>query len=178
MSPVIRPLSSRDRAAFEAHFARHRAESGQGGDVHFMPFEPGDPLGPSGLDGDALTRPLSDLRWQRWFVAFSDHRNIVGHVNLTGDTLRVGRHRCELGIGIERSHRARGLGRRLMTTAMEFAEASGSLAWIDLRVFAHNVPARALYRALGFEEIGTIADRFRIGGTSVDDVMMTLRLPG
>ncbi len=51
-----------------------------------------------------------------------------------------------------------------------------SLEWIDLKVFAHNTPARSLYRELGFVDIGVVRDRFRIGGQSIDDVIMTLDL--
>ena len=63
-----------------------------------------------------------------------------------------------------------------MTTAIAFAAGSETLEWIDLRVFALNTTARALYRDLGFVEIGTVVDRCRIGDTSIDDVLMTLPL--
>jgi len=172
MELTIRPLTARDVMAFDAHFARHRAESGRG-DPHFMPYEPGGD-GPRGLSPVALDRPLDQPGWQRWFAALTDDGRIVGHVNLKGDTLRTGLHRCRLGIGIERSHRQRGLGTRLMTTAIEFAREARSIDWIDLTVFAHNSAARGLYARLGFREVGTIPDRFRIGPTSIDDVMMTL----
>ena len=95
-------------------------------------------------------------------------------MDLKGDALAAGLHRSELGIGIERSYRGRGLGRQLMQVAIDFALGAATLDWLDLKVFAHNTPARALYRSLGFEEIGTVIDRFRIGGVSVDDVLMTL----
>jgi RimJ/RimL family protein N-acetyltransferase len=43
-------------------------------------------------------------------------------------------------------------------------------------VFGHNAAALALYRDLGFEEAGTVTDRFRIDGRSIDDVIMTLNV--
>ena len=110
------------------------------------------------------------------FVAVSDGNDIVGHVDLKGDHLKTGLHRCELGIGIERPYRGRGLGRRLMETAIEFARAADTLSWMDLRVFSHNVAGRALYRSLGFSEVGTLVDRFRIDGQRIDDVVMTLKV--
>ena len=177
MTPVqIRPLTLSDLPSYEAHAKRHRNESGHG-DLHFWPFEANDVTGPKGLSADALTRPLTDIGWQRCFVALSkDESSIVGDVNLKGDGLRTGLHRCELGIGIERPYRKQGLGRRLMATAIEFAAGAKSLGWIDLKVFAHNTPARSLYRELGFVEIAVVRDRFRIGGQSIDDVIMTLDL--
>ncbi len=142
-----------------------------------MPFAPEDPDGPKGLDADSMDLPLTEPGWQRWFVALeeSDSR-IVGQVDLKGDGLRAGLHRCELGLGIERPHRGGGLGRRLMVTAIEFARSEESLSWVDLRVFAHNAAGRALYRKLGFTEVGTLTDRFRIQGVPIDDVMMTLNV--
>jgi len=97
-------------------------------------------------------------------------------VDLKGDGLKTGRHRCELGIGIEREHRGKGLGRRLMETAVEFARDAGTLTWVDLRVFAHNATARALYLDMGFSEVGTLVEGFRIEGQTVDDVIMTLKV--
>jgi len=48
--------------------------------------------------------------------------------------------------------------------------------WIDLGVFAHNEAARALYKSVGFVEVGTVKDQFRVDGVSIDDVSMTLAL--
>jgi len=174
MLPTIRPLTRDDLTPFEAHFHRHRAESGRG-DHHFMPFAPGDPNGPRGLDPEALRLPLDAPGWQRWFVATVTSEDlIIGHVNLKGDGLRAGLHRCELGIGIERGYRSQGLGRRLMNTAIAYARDEPRLAWVDLRVFGHNAAGRALYGSLGFVEVGTLLDRFRIEGQQIDDVIMTL----
>ena len=103
-------------------------------------------------------------------------RRVVAHVNLKGDGLATGLHRCELGIGIEEAYRSAGLGRRLMGTAIDFARHAPSLNWLDLRVFSHNTPARVLYISLGFKEVGTWFDRFRISGQSIDDILMTLNV--
>jgi RimJ/RimL family protein N-acetyltransferase len=65
-----------------------------------------------------------------------------------------------------------------MTRAIAFAADAEPIHWLDLKVFGHNTPARALYRSLGFVEIGTVADRFRIEGVSIDDVLMTLDVSG
>ncbi len=181
MSQAIRPLTPVDWSRFQAHFKRHRAESGRG-DPHFMPFAPDDPDGPKGIDLEALGRPVSEKGWQRCWVAMVDDDpvgtagRIVGHVELKGSGLSTGLHRCELGIGIERPYRGGGLGRRLMTAAIEFARGLETLAWIDLRVFAHNEAGRALYRDLGFVEVGTLVDRFRVEAQTIDDVIMTLRI--
>ena len=171
----IRPMTLDDLERFQEHSTRHRAESGRG-DQHFMPFAPDDPAGPRGPDVDALGRPLSELGWQRWFIAVAERADIIGHVDLKGERLWAGLHRCELGIGIERPYRGRGLGRRLMETAIEFAREQDTLSWIDLRVFSPNATAKALYQGLGFSEVGVLIDRFRIEGERIDDVIMTLNV--
>ena len=175
MSYSVRPFSPEDLAALQAHLARHRAESGRG-DPHFMPFAPGNLQRPREFDLAATEKALTEVGWQRWFVAVGKSGEIVGNLDLKGDSLETGLHRCELGIGIERRHRRAGLGRRLMEAAIEFAREAETLTWLDLRVFGHNLPAMALYRCLGFSEIGKVEDRFRVEGQVIDDLLMTLRV--
>lgn len=127
-----------------------------------------------------LTPNSSNLPWiprggQRWWVArTSRNGDIVGHVDLKGNHLKTGMHRCELGIGIEHAYRGQGMGRWLMQTAIDFARSAPTLKWLDLRVFADNKNARLLYTKLGFVELGVVVDRFQIDGVSMDDALMTL----
>ena len=37
--------------------------------------------------------------------------------------------------------------------------------------------ARRLYERFGFEVVGTLHDRFRVDEVTIDDTLMTLRLP-
>lgn len=171
---TVRPLSEALVPALLAHLGRHRAESGAEGELIFMPFEPGGDAGPRGIDRSAWEAPLDQPGWQRWFVALAPAGSIVGHIDLKGDSLATGLHRCELGIGLENAYRGAGLGRRLMGAALDFARQAPSLAWVDLRVFGHNHRARALYESLGFVHQGTLRDRFRIRGERIDDELMAL----
>ncbi|HWK55114.1 MAG TPA: N-acetyltransferase [Hyphomicrobiales bacterium] len=172
----IEPFTHDAGTALEAHLQRHRLESGNS-DIHFMPFAPGSSHGPRGINLESALLPLDTPGWQRWFCAREiGSGNIVGHVNLKSDSLETGLHRCELGIGIERAFRGQGLGKRLMNHAIAFARNSEHLTWIELKVFAHNSAARALYRQLGFEEVGMVPDRFRILGESIDDAIMILNV--
>ena len=157
---AIRPLAKADILAYLEHFERIRAESGRDGDLHFMPYAPGDKV-PNAFDAAAFKLDCGTPGWRRLHVA-ADGDRIVGHVLLKGDSLQSGLHRCNLGIGLERAYRGRGIGRRLLHAAIEFARGVGTLEWIDLGVFAHNAVARALYRSVGFREIGTTLDRFDV----------------
>jgi len=172
----IRAVEAAHTEALQAHFDRHRAESGRG-DIHFMPFAPDDPDGPRGLNTDGLALPLSEPAWQRAFAAWSGNE-VVGHVDLKGGRLKSTLHRCELGIGIERHARGAGLGRALMLRAIEHVQKAPGLDWLDLRTFGHNTPALALYQSLGFVEVGVIEDFIRVEGERIDDVLMTLSVSG
>lgn len=164
-------------ARLAEHIARHRLESGRDGDIHFMPFLPADPNGPKAPALGCLQRAVNELGWQRWWVAqlMQDGR-CVGHVNLRGASIDATLHRCELSIGIERGYRGRKLGMALMESAINFSRDMPSLAWLDLKVFAHNVRAIRLYESLGFEAYGKVVDVVRIGDEQIDDVLMTLNV--
>lgn len=174
---LIAPLNLSDLAAFQEHFQRHKAESGQDGDIVFMPFEPGGIEGPQGLNTEELEYELTTPGWQRWWALRDETgQHIVGHVDLKGSRLSAMLHRCELGIGIERGHRHNGHGRALMQAAIDFCRAAPSLDYLDLRVFSHNHTARRLYQSLGFREVAVMPDLMRIQGESIDDVFMTLNV--
>jgi GNAT superfamily N-acetyltransferase len=174
---AIALLSDEHAPTLCAHIRRHGAESGRDGDPIFRPRSSGEELD----EGAAIerhragwARPLSEPMWLRTWGLFEDGL-VLGHLDLNGGRLPAELHRATLGMGLERPARRQGHGRALMETAIAWARELG-LAWLDLGVFAHNAPARALYASIGFVEIGTTRDQFRVDGTSVDDVAMTLRL--
>lgn len=173
----ILPFHLDHQKKLSEHFKRHRAESGKNS-IHFMPFSPDDPDGPRGITVDKAFQDMDQPGWQRWFCAHETETGfIIGHVDLKSDPLRASLHRCELGIGIEAPYRNSGLGRRLMLEAISYVRHSQTVEWIDLRVFANNKPAMSLYKNMGFIEVGTLIDRFRIDSQSIDDVIMTLHVP-
>ncbi|HEU0035071.1 MAG TPA: GNAT family N-acetyltransferase [Kofleriaceae bacterium] len=174
---TIRILDDRDLTALVAHLVRHGRESGVDGDVIFRPRSAREPIDEAGLRERlvaAWARGLDEPHWTRTWGAI-DGDAIVGHADLHGGRLAAELHRATLGMGIERGARGRGLGKQLLAQLVAWARDRG-LAWIDLGVFAHNAPARALYRSIGFVEVGTTVDRFRVDGTQIDDVAMALRL--
>ena len=173
---IVRLVEEHARAVC-AHIARHGAESGQGGDVIFRPRSRDEELDEiEAIERHRVgwARPLSEPLWLRSWGLF-EGEDVVGHLDLHGGRLPAELHRATLGMGLERRARGQGHGRALIEGAIAWARDHG-LAWIDLGVFAHNAPARALYAKVGFVEVGTTRDQFRVDGTSIDDVAMTLRL--
>jgi ribosomal protein S18 acetylase RimI-like enzyme len=58
-----------------------------------------------------------------------------------------------LGIGIRREFERQGLGREMMVALHQVAREMGATA-VRLRVHPDNVGAAALYRAMGYQEVG------------------------
>ncbi|MFZ1990626.1 MAG: GNAT family N-acetyltransferase [Alphaproteobacteria bacterium] len=90
--------------------------------------------------------PPCDREW----VAESDGR-IVGFIGVATEARKK---RCSVWhFYVDRAHRKRGIGRRLMNAAQAHASNSGAtLLWVETQNV--NVPAIAAYRALGFELCG------------------------
>jgi RimJ/RimL family protein N-acetyltransferase len=173
---MIRLLETSDASAFFEHLKRHHAESGRDGDLIFSPMPPFEDEWPSGPPHRGWEVPVEDWGWRRAWGLFDGNGGdrIVGHADLKCGVLPTGLHRCGLGMGIERSHRKKGHGRQLLETLIQWSQAQENLDWLDLKVFSHNAPARALYTALGFVENGEVRDFFRVDGQSIDDISMTL----
>lgn len=174
---MIVQLDDADLPALVAHIARHSRESGTDGDLIFRPRSSNAPIDEMATIerhriGWAL--PLDEPYWLRTWGAVIDGE-IRGHLDLHGGRLPSEFHRAMLGMGVERGSRGRGVGRALLAAAIAWAR-DARLAWLDLGVFAHNQRARALYTAVGFVEVGTTHDRFRVDGVAIDDVAMVLRL--
>lgn len=99
---------------------------------------------------------------------------VGGHAKLKNGPVDVGRHRCELGTGIESKWRGRGFGPALLSRVTALAQATEHLQWLDLKVMAENAHAIGLYQEFGFQEVGRVSDRFRIGGAAMDEISMVL----
>lgn len=170
----MRLLRLPDLAAAIAHLERIWSTPE---DVRSRPFSrnfPFDPIARTERYRLAWEKQLDELAWGRTWGLF-DGKTIVGHLDLKGGNIESELHRATLGIAIESAHCDRGHGRRMMETAIAWARDHG-IAWIDLGVFSTNTRAHALYRKLGFVEVGTTRDRFRVDGDPIDDIAMTLAL--
>jgi ribosomal protein S18 acetylase RimI-like enzyme len=174
----IRLATPRDAHSFFAHSIRHFRESNTGGDRIFHPvtdYETWDAGEHERRWKEAWSKNIDELHWERAWIA-EEKGEILGHATLQGGRMPNSFHRVTFSIGLLRPARGKGLGRALTQTALDWARAQGPIDWIDLYVFTHNEPALALYRSMGFQEVGTTEDLFRVHGTSVSDTHMVLRL--
>ena len=81
------------------------------------------------------------------------------------------RHVAELGIFVLPSYRGRGVGKRLLAYALDWA-ASQDLNKITLSVFATNRRAIRLYGQFGFVLEGRRKMQYNIGDEYVDEILM------
>ncbi|MGE0171242.1 MAG: N-acetyltransferase family protein [Oligoflexales bacterium] len=121
-------------------------------------------------------RPLTETQWERSWIVVTRDSKVVGHVDLSTSHMEATRHRALLSMGIETDYRRKGLGLRLCNEAIKWARTIPGLSWIDLSVFAHNLPAIRLYERLGFIKGGVVEDMFRVQGQRINDIQMALRL--
>jgi RimJ/RimL family protein N-acetyltransferase len=122
-----------------------------------------------------MNRPVTQRGWLRLWMVMEDDQ-AVGEASLRGGELASDLHRCTLGIGLLPGARGRGLGRALLDAILRWGENEPTLHHLDLFVFDGNAPALALYRRLGFVELGRVPDRFRIEGRSITDIHMVRAL--
>lgn len=174
----VRPATGADLPAWHAHQRASLADNGVGG-PYFAPIAPEHAearFTPDRLEGARvrLSLGLDQPDWLRVFLLLADGE-VIGHADLAGGRIPAELHRTTVGLGLARAHHRRGLGTRLMRAAIDWARGAG-LAWMDLGVFHGNEPAIALYRKLGFVEVGRSPDRFRVGEASLTDISMTLQL--
>jgi ribosomal protein S18 acetylase RimI-like enzyme len=110
------------------------------------------------------------------WLALDARGSITGHIDLRVRPEPGSRHRAMLGMGVHRAYRRRGLGARLLDTAVAWARGESNMKWIDLEVLSENHPAVALYLAAGFTMTARIADMLEIDGVSHNLSYMSYKL--
>ena len=97
---------------------------------------------------ESLVRAELDNALSRWFVLErgEDVWGYVAVMNIAGDV-----HVTNVAVAPE--YRRRGLARRLLGRAVEYARAAGAFC-MTLEVRETNAPAIALYRSFGFVPVG------------------------
>jgi RimJ/RimL family protein N-acetyltransferase len=169
-----------DRSGFDAFFAYLNDHiSDNGAVIYFQPLSRSDAGVPPRIE--ASFREGLDIApcypgWRRAWAARSADRQIIGHIDLRSRQDRFAEHRCLMGMGVDRDHRKRGIGRALITYAEDWARANTALEWIDLQVLSENTPAMQLYARMGFELVGEIPDMFRIDGRSFSYTTMARKI--
>ncbi len=177
MKQKIKQLTKKDIEIYADHLIRNFSESGSQG-IYFSPFDP-DYSHPRdkiiSTNMKRIEKNLNEVDWLKIWACF-DKNKIIGHSNLRGGFLETNLHRCQLGMGVESAYHRKGIGEKLLKTAIEWSKEQKSLDYIDLYVSAHNYKARKLYQKLGFKEIGRVEDLFRVRNRKLTDIHMVKKV--
>jgi len=97
---------------------------------------------------------------------------LVGELSLRSiSPRRAVRHVATLGMSVKAGWRRKGVGKELLSAALEWAPTAG-IKRVELYVYARNTDAIALYERFGFETEGRRKSFIREGDTYLDDLVM------
>jgi L-phenylalanine/L-methionine N-acetyltransferase len=109
------------------------------------------------------------------FVAVDGDR-IVARLSVARDPHPASAHVADLGLIVASGDRRRGIGRRLLDTAVMWADGAG-IRKLELHVFPWNTPAIRLYETYGFVREGHRRGHYRRDDADVDALLMAYHLP-
>jgi RimJ/RimL family protein N-acetyltransferase len=98
---------------------------------------------------------------------------VVGWCDIQRMTLPTFTHRGTVGMGVVAERRGRGVGFRLLESAINDAFRRG-LIRVELQVRTDNAPAIALYVKTGFVREGVMRDAFLVDGEYCDAISMAI----
>jgi RimJ/RimL family protein N-acetyltransferase len=97
---------------------------------------------------------------------------LIGELSLKAISSRKAvQHVATLGMSVKQAWRGKGVGRELMTAALEWAPTAG-IKRVEIYVYARNAPAIALYEKFGFATEGRRKAFIREGDAYLDDLVM------
>ena len=175
----FRQLNADDLDSLVACLAPHMDENGRGNTALLYPQSRSVPWPVTDKAPRFLTswaKSLHEPGWSRAWGAFGEAGKVVGHADIRARPEPCTNHRALLGLGVDSKFRNQGIAKHLMQIVLDWAKAQESIVWLDLHLLGGNAPARAVYEHLGFHELVSAPDMFRIDGQSVADVAMTKRI--
>lgn len=163
---MIRKATSNDVAAMTSIYNEVIAEGGFTGDIN----------------------PVSIESRQAWFAEYQDpyavfvaeaNHTVVGYVSVSA--YRKGRQAfnqtCEISYFITASQRGQGLGKQLLTHAINYAQTSGFRVLVAI-LLGGNQRSISLLQRFGFSEVGRVKQAACVGNEYVDHVFMSLQVAG
>src|SRR5688572_10299823 len=99
---------------------------------------------------------------------------VIGWCDIIPHSFEGMQHVGRLGMGVQKDHRSRGIGRELLSVAVQKGFA-GALDRIELEVFATNRSAVKLYETFGFQCEGRKVAARKLDGVTDDILVYAIR---
>ena len=109
-----------------------------------------------------------------FFLIALDADEVIGVLDLWAGEKPINRHAGQLGTSVLAPYRRKGIGRRLLDSAIREAKTWPGFCRIELQVVPWNEPAIRLYESVGFTREGTKRKAAILGGKAVDLIQMAL----
>lgn len=109
---------------------------------------------------------------QRHFLVACVGGRPVGNIGLMVEANPRRRHAASIGMGVHDDYAGRGIGRALLSAALDVADNWLNLTRIELSVYTDNERAIRLYHRAGFEVEGTLRNFAFRNGVLVDALTM------
>jgi hypothetical protein len=165
---LIRRLTPSDAAAFQVLRLQGLQESPSAFSSSYEE-ECGRPL-------EAVANRLEHNSARAAFAAFDDGKP-VGVIGLGEEGGRKLAHkRVVWGMYVAPSHRGRGIAKRLLREALQFAASMPGVRQVNLGVNVANAPALRLYESMGFKPFGIEHDALLIDGEFHHEMLMVCLL--
>ena len=102
---------------------------------------------------------------------------IVGNLSLNGNKRQQLQHTAEIGIGILREYRGKGIGKAFFEAVLSWTKEDPVLEMLILEAHADNALALKLYRKVGFEQVGILPRHIKtLAGNYADTIIMTMKI--
>lgn len=159
---TIRNASEHDAEAMAAYMAALSAEA-----LDTVSRRP-----PRSVDDErAFVRKA--LSAERAFILLAFfHEEVVGLLDLWAGASPEFRHCGQFGMSVARDWRGKGIGRRLLVTALDDALAWEGFCRLELEVAPWNTPAIGLYESLGFNVEARKAKAVNFRGRPEEFILM------
>ena len=121
----------------------------------------------------------SDSLWEQRLASSSDNNiiaiqddEILGQLSLIVIEKLRKKHVATFGMGVSSSHTGKGIGSKLLTTALDLTDNWLDITRVELEVYIDNEAAINLYKKFGFEVEGTSKNYAFKTGKYVDALFM------
>lgn len=107
---------------------------------------------------------------QTYTAVAEDEGNIVGLYILHPNNIGRCGHICNASYAVSSAHRGKHIGKQLVLDCMKKGKAFGYKVLQFNAVVADNIHARHLYERIGFHQLGTIPNGFRLKNGEYTDI--------